>query len=57
MKPWPKEFAEPFDPRRWPDRQAWHAARAKVAKSLGRSVLAEVRGMSRVQRNNNGKVL
>jgi hypothetical protein len=54
MLPWPKGLAE-FDPARWPDRQAWHAARAKVAKSLGRSVLAEVRGMTRVNRN--GKVL
>jgi hypothetical protein len=55
-KPWPKHLAE-FDPDQWPDVQAWHAARAKVARSLGRSPLPEIRGMTRVQRHNNGRTL
>jgi hypothetical protein len=55
--PWPKDLAE-YDPTRWPDRRAWHSARAKVARSLGRSALPEVRAMTRVNRHGrNGKVL
>jgi hypothetical protein len=56
QKPWPKELAE-FDPALWRDRQAWHAARLKVASSLGRPRLPEARGMVRVRRNHNGRVL
>jgi hypothetical protein len=56
VKPWPKDLAT-FDPDQWRDRVAWHAARAKVAKSLGRSALPEVRAMTRVHRGRNGKVL
>lgn len=54
MQPWPKDLAT-FDPAKWPDRQAWHAARAKVAKSLGRSALPEIRGMVRGRRGRNGR--
>jgi hypothetical protein len=60
MKPWPRtpKNLETFDPGEFRDRQAWHADRLKVAKSLGRPRLPEARGMTRVQRhNNNGKVL
>jgi hypothetical protein len=53
QQPWPKHLAR-FDPDEWPDAQAWHAARAKVARSLGRPVLPEVRGMTRVRRGRNG---
>ncbi|ORA31566.1 hypothetical protein BST13_24730 [Mycobacterium aquaticum] len=59
MKPWPrrpKNLAE-FDPAEWPDVQAWHAARAKVARSLGRSPLPEVRGMTRIRRGRNGRAV
>ncbi len=53
--PWPDDLAE-FDPTKWPDIQAWHGARAKVARSLGRSVLAEIRGMTRGRRGcSNGR--
>ena len=54
MLPWPRHLGV-FDPKRWPDRQAWHAARARVARSLGRSPLPEIRGMSRVARGRNGR--
>jgi hypothetical protein len=62
MLPWPttsdgRSLAE-FDPTCWPDVQAWHKARASVAKSLNRPVLPEIRGMTRVARhNNNGRTL
>jgi hypothetical protein len=54
--PWPKHLAE-FDPAKWRDRQEWHKARAEVARSLGRPVLPEVRGMTRVKPGRNGRTL
>jgi hypothetical protein len=60
MLPWPddeqgRSLAE-FDPALWENRRAFHAARLRVAKSLGRPPLPELRGMVLVKRNN-GKVL
>jgi hypothetical protein len=57
MKPWPRtpKNLETFDPTEFKDIQAWHAARLKVARSLGWPRLTEARGMVRVRRN--GRVL
>ena len=59
MLPWPrvpKDLAV-YRPDQFVDVQAWHAARAAVARSLNRSALPEIRGMTRVRRHNNGEVL
>lgn len=55
MLPWPddeqgRSLAE-FDSTQWPNRRAWHAARLRIARSLGRSPLPECRGMVLVKRS------
>jgi hypothetical protein len=52
--PWPRKpkNLETFIPGEFPDVQAWHGARLKVARSLGRPRLPEAAGMTRVRRNN-----